>query len=113
GQAQPGQAVTLSVSVGDRVQIPVALQGENVETVKTALEQLGLKVAGTNALAAADIKDANGAPLDLNALGIKDGDVVGIQDNGAEFGGWVAPGTSVTLNYYAANAGQPTVAPAG
>jgi serine/threonine-protein kinase len=112
-QAQPGQRITLAVSVGDKVQIPISLQGENIETVKAALEELGLKIAGTNALAAADIKDGNGAPLDLTTLGIENGDVVGIQDNGAVFGGWVAPGTSVTLNYYDANAGQPTVAPAG
>jgi serine/threonine-protein kinase len=111
-QAQPGATVTLAISVGDKVQIPVSLQGENVETVKASLEELGLKIAGTNALAAGDIKDGNGQPLDLNALGIVNGDVVGIQDNGAVFGGWVAPGTSVTLNYYDANAEQPTVAPA-
>lgn len=110
--AQPGDTVALTVSVGDKVQIPTSLQGENVETVKAALQKLGLTIAGTNALAAADIKDGNGKPLDLNALGIKDGDVVGIQDNGAAFGNWVQRGASVTLNYYSANPGQPTVAPA-
>jgi len=109
--AQPGDAVTLAVSVGDKVRIPTDLQGQGIETVKAALEQLGFIIAGENALAAADIKDQSGTPLDLGALGIGDGDVVGIQDNGATFGGWVQRGASVTLNYYAANPGQPTVAP--
>ncbi len=111
-QAQPGDKVTLAVSVGDKVQVPLDLQGQNIDTVVAALEKLGFTIAGKNALAAADIKDANGNPLDLNALGIQDGDVVGIQDNGATFGGWVERGASVTLNYFSANSGQPTVAPA-
>jgi serine/threonine protein kinase len=111
-RAQPGDKITIAVSKGDMVQIPVELQGESVATVTTALEKLGLKIAGTNPVPAADLKDANGAPLDLNALGIQDGDVVGVQDNNATFGGWVQRGASVTLNYYTANPAQPTVAPA-
>jgi hypothetical protein len=94
------------------VQIPVDLQGETVATVTTALEKLGLTIAGTNPVPAADMKDANGVPLDLNALGIQDGDVVGVQGSNATFGGWVQRGASVTLNYYSANSAQPTVAPA-
>ena len=111
--AQPGDSVVLAVSIGDKVRIPTELQGENIDTVISALEKLGFTVSGTNALAAAEIRDANGVPLDLGALGIQDGDVVGIQDNDAAFGGWVQRGASVTLNYYAEIPLQPTVAPAG
>jgi hypothetical protein len=35
--------------------------------------------------------------------GIEDGDVVGIQDNGADFGAWLPSGTSVSLVYYDAS----------
>lgn len=98
--ARPGDTVTLLVSVGDKVQIPREIQGGPLDDAVATLEGLGLTVANTFPVSRAVIE---GAGVDLEAAGIEDGDVVGIQDNGADFGAWVPPGTSVSLVYFDAS----------
>ena len=65
--------------------------------VVVGLEQDGLVVAGTVYAARSLIEEFG---IDLEAAGIVDGDVVGLQDHGATFGAWVPAGTSVTLVIY-------------
>ena len=106
----PGDLVTLVVSAGDRVQIPVQLQGEPRDAVRRQLEELGLVVAGEVPVSEQTIREAG--VDDLAGAGIENQDVVGIQDNGAEFGGWIEPGTPVTIVYFEAGDVQPTIGPA-
>jgi beta-lactam-binding protein with PASTA domain len=92
-----GDTVTLFVSVGNLVQIPFSLQGEPLATVDAALAEIGLEVIEAIGVPASTIE---GAGIDLAANGIEDGDVVGVQDNGAAFGAWLEPSSAVTLVYY-------------
>jgi serine/threonine-protein kinase len=96
-EASPGDDVSVYVSVGDRVLIPASLQGEPLGRVRTSIENSGLEVAGEIPVSRNTLDSAG---VDLEAAGIANGDVVGIQDNGARFGGWVDRGSSVTLIYY-------------
>jgi len=95
--ASPGDDVTVYVSVGDRVLIPASLQGQPVDRVRSALEDFGLEIAGEIAVSTTTLESQGINPDDV---GIANGDVVGIQDNDARFGGWVDSGVSVTLIYY-------------
>jgi hypothetical protein len=97
GQAQPGETVTVYVSVGDQIYISPDLQGQPLDTVISTLENDGIEVTNQIGVPAATIE---GAGLDLEASGIDDRDVVGIQDNDATFGIWLPRGTEVTLVYY-------------
>lgn len=104
--AAPGETVTLFVSVGDKVQVPSEIQGSPLDDAVATLEDLGFVVADTIPVSREYIE---GFDVDLDAAGIEDQDVVGIQDNGANFGAWLPPGTSVTLVFYdaALDADQP------
>lgn len=96
--ARPGETVTMMVSVGNKVQIPPELQGTPRDEARATLTDLGVVVVNEVGVSEQFIKDA-GIP-DLAQAGIEDQDVVGIQDNGATFGGYVDPGTEVTLVFY-------------
>ncbi len=98
--ASPGDVVTAFVSRGDRIQVPFDLQGQPIATAKSRLTSLGIVVGSEIGVSKATIENAG---LDLAANGIIDGDVVGIQDNDAQFGGWVVRGATVTLVFYDAD----------
>jgi serine/threonine-protein kinase len=97
GEAQPGESVTVYVSMGDTVYVAPDLQGQPLDTVISLLENNGLEVTNQIGVDAATIEAAG---LDLEASDIQDRDVVGIQDNDANFGVWLPRGTQVTLVYY-------------
>ncbi len=97
GEVPLGTTVTLVVSVGDQVFIPGDLFGLPAATVARALEDEGLVVTGEVGASRAIIE---GFGIDLAADNIENGDVVGVQDNGAQIGGWVPAGTSVSLVVY-------------
>lgn len=97
GEAQPGETVTVYVSMGDTVYIAPDLQGQPLDTVISMLENNGLEVTDQIGVDAATIESAG---LELEANDIKDKDVVGVQDNDASFGVWVPRGTQITLVYY-------------
>jgi serine/threonine-protein kinase len=99
-QADPASDVTVYVSIGDQVYVDPSLQGEPIDTVVQSLTDAGLIVINRNAVSGAQLDDAG---LDREAFGIEDGDVVGIQENGAAFGVWLPRGTEVSLNYYDAS----------
>jgi hypothetical protein len=107
-EALAGDSITIFVSHGDQVQIPARLQGEPLAKVRAELESLGLEVADQIAVPASTLRD-NG--IEPDEVGINDGDVVGIQDNGAQFGGWVDRGSSVTIIYYDEDKAEPTIGP--
>ncbi len=100
GEAHPGDSVSIYVSMGDQVWLAPELQGAPLDDVISTLESGGLVVSDQLGVSAKTIENAG---IDLNAAGIVDRDVVGIQDNGAEFGIWVPRGTEVTLVYYDAS----------
>jgi beta-lactam-binding protein with PASTA domain len=96
-RASVGETVRVQVSKGDRVRIPGELQGQPLAAAIAQLEQLDLTVSGQIAVPRQTIEDAG---VDLDVSGIRNGDVVGVQDNGAAFGAWVARGATVTVVYY-------------
>jgi serine/threonine-protein kinase len=98
--ANAGDTVTIFVSVGDKVQVPASIQGAPLPEATAEVEAAGLVVANTIPVPRQTIEDFG---IDLEEAQIEDGDVVGIQDNGATFGAWLPPGTSVTLVYYDAS----------
>jgi tRNA A-37 threonylcarbamoyl transferase component Bud32 len=95
--AQPGDTVTMFVSVGDKIQIPREIQGAPLSEAVATLEQRGFEITDQLGVSRADIEEFG---IDLDAAGIVDQDVVGVQDNGANFGAWLPPGTAITVNYY-------------
>jgi hypothetical protein len=95
--AQPGDTVTLFVSVGDKVQIPREIQGAPLSEAVASLEGLGLTITDQIGVDRARIESFG---INLESAGIVDQDVVGVQDNGANFGAWLPPGTAITLVYY-------------
>jgi len=99
-RVRPGDTVTLLVSMGNKVQIPREIQSGPLEAAIAKLEQLGFNVANTYPVPKSVLTNAG---IDPEQAGIEDGDVVGIQDNGADFGAWLPPGTSVSLVYYDAS----------
>lgn len=99
-EARAGDTVTVRVSMGDRVQIPVDLQSQPVDEVTDVLEGLGLVVNDPIGVSEARIEAVG---VDLEEFSIEDGDVVGIQEESAGFGQWVPPGSSVTPVYYDAS----------
>jgi cytoskeletal protein RodZ len=103
GEAPPGSEVMIFVSVGDQVLVAPELQGEPLDVVINELENAGLEVAEQIGIPGSQIDEAG---IDREANGIVDGDVVGIQDNGAAFGVWLPRGTAVTLVYYDASQDQ-------
>jgi serine/threonine-protein kinase len=99
-EAMPGDSVTLNVSVGDKIQIPRDIQGSPLGEAVARLEQEGFVIADQIPVSKKRIESFN---IDLKAAGIADHDVVGVQDNGANFGAWLPPGTSISLVYYDAS----------
>ncbi|MGH2533754.1 MAG: Stk1 family PASTA domain-containing Ser/Thr kinase [Thermomicrobiales bacterium] len=95
--ASPGDTVTLFISLGDRVQVPREIQGAPLDEARASLEELGFVVTDAIPVNRAFIESFN---IDVEQTGIEDQDVVGIQDNDANFGSWLPPGTSVRLVYY-------------
>ena len=97
-----GGQVTLGISQGDTVQIPTAIFGMNRDEAAAQLTQAGFVIRDQQSANRKAITDAG---VDLQAAGIDDGDVVGVQDaNGdASFGVWLPPGTELTLVYYDAS----------
>lgn len=96
--ANPGDTVTIVVSTGDKVQIPVDIYSSPVGDAESTLQDLGLNVIDTIGVSR-DLLESRG--VDLDAAGIEDGDVVGIQgDADVQFGELVDPGTAVTLVYF-------------
>ena len=95
--AAPNDVISVYGSKGARVQIPLDLQFEPLASARLRLEDLGFTVTGEIPVSATTIENAG---LDLDENGIADGEVVGVQDNGAQFGGWVERGASITLVYY-------------
>jgi len=96
-QVNPGETVTLHVSAGDQVRIPGEIQGQPIDQVVRQLERLGLTVGDRFPVGRETIE---GFGVDLAASAIDDGDVVGVQGDGVDFGQWVSPGTTVDLVYY-------------
>jgi len=93
--AQPGDTVTIFVSVGDKVQIPPDIQGSPLPDAVARLDQLGFEITDQIGV---DRERIESFDIDLEAAGIVDQDVVGIQE--ANFGVWLPPGTAITLVYY-------------
>jgi serine/threonine protein kinase len=102
GEAFPGDTVVLQVSVGDKVQIPVDIQGIPVEDAARRLRDLGFKVGQRFG---ADRKTIEATGIDLAAAGIEDQDLVGVQGRDASFGAWMKPGSTVDLVYFDRKAG--------
>jgi tRNA A-37 threonylcarbamoyl transferase component Bud32 len=97
--AQPGDTVTMFVSVGDKVQVPPEIQGSPLPDAVARLDQLGFEITDQQGVDRARIESFN---VNLEAAGIIDQDVVGVQndDNTANFGAWLPPGSSITVVYY-------------
>ena len=93
-----GDTVTLVVSVGDKVQVPREAFGTGVEAASADLRASGLQVGQPIGVDRITIE----RHIDLDALDIKPGEVVGVQNStgDANFGAWVDRGTQVTLVYY-------------
>jgi len=102
GPVPPGSSVTVFVSQGDTILIPVAAFGENRDAVAAQLTEAGFVIAGGDTANQAAIEAAG---VDLTAAGIQDGDVVGVQNAAgtANFGAWLPPGTELTLVSYDAS----------
>ncbi len=102
GPVPPGSSVTVFVSQGDTILIPVSAFGENRDTVAAQLADAGFVIAGNDTADRAAIETAG---VDLTVYGIEDGDVVGVQnaDGTANFGVWLPPGTELTLVSYDAS----------
>jgi serine/threonine-protein kinase len=101
--AMPGETVEVVTSVGDRVQIPPDLQSRRVDDVVRELDRLGFETAEPIAVSRERIISFN---VDLEALAIVDGDVVGLQEEEAGFGQWVPRGATITPVYYDASLDQ-------
>jgi len=97
GVVPRGQTVTLVVSIGDQVFIPADLFGLPAATVARSLEDLGFSVIGEVYASRTVIEEFG---IDLAASNIENGDVVGVQDNGARIGGWVQRGAEVSIVVY-------------
>jgi serine/threonine-protein kinase len=98
--AHPGDTVHVVVSMGDQVQIPADLQSEPVDEAVQRLRDMGLNVGEPIAVSESRIVSFG---VDLGKFQIVDGDVVGIQEESAGFGAWVARGSTVTPVYYDAS----------
>ncbi|MFM9106899.1 MAG: protein kinase domain-containing protein [Chloroflexota bacterium] len=97
GEVYPGDAVVLKVSMGDRVQIPVDIQGIPVDEAAQRLKSLGFRIGQRFG---ADRKTIEASGIDLAAAGIEDQDLVGVQGRDAGFGAWMKPGSSIDLVYF-------------
>jgi len=86
--------------MGDMVQIPADLQSEPLDEAVSQLKELGLNVGEPIAVSKNRIESFQ---VNLDELGIVDGDVVGIQEEGAGFGAWIPRGSTVTPVYYDAS----------
>jgi beta-lactam-binding protein with PASTA domain len=98
--AHPGDTVHVVVSMGDQVQIPPDLQSEPIDEAVQRLKEMGLDVGEPIAVSRSRIQSFG---VDLSQFQIVDGDVVGIQEESAGFGAWVARGSTVTPVYYDAS----------
>lgn len=100
GSAMPGETVHVVISMGDRVQIPTDIQFQPITQAVQRLEDLGIVVGQPIAVSRQRIVSFE---VDLGALEIIDGDVVGIQESNASFGQWVERGATVTPVYFDAS----------
>lgn len=102
GQVAPGSRVTIFISQGDTILIPVSISGMPLDQARTTLTEAGFVIVGEDT---ADRARIEAAGVDLAAAGIEDGDVVGVQnaDGTAGFGAWLPPGTELTLVSYDAS----------
>jgi serine/threonine-protein kinase len=98
--ANPGDTVHVVVSMGDLVQIPADLQSKPLDEAVNQLRDLGLNVGEPIAVSKSRIESFQ---VNLDQLDIVDGDVVGIQEEGAGFGAWIPRGSTVTPVYYDAS----------
>lgn len=101
GAATPGTAVTLVLSVGDKLQIPRDIFSMPVQQAEQRLAQSGISVARTIAVGPAAVQ----GKLDTAQYQIASGDVIGVQDEAgdANFGAWIRRDSAVTLVYYDAS----------
>jgi serine/threonine protein kinase len=93
----PHRQVALVTSGGNLTQIPYELFGMPVEEGMARLEEEGISTNGAIGVDSALIESFG---IDLTAMAIEDGDIVGIQNEGMSIGSSIAPGASVTLVYY-------------
>jgi eukaryotic-like serine/threonine-protein kinase len=95
--AMPGETVHVMVSMGNKVQIPADLQSQPIDDAVDRLEEAGLTVGEPIGVSRDRIESFD---VDLDEFQIVDGDLVGIQEDGAGFGLWVERGSLVTPVYY-------------
>jgi eukaryotic-like serine/threonine-protein kinase len=95
--AMPGETVHVMVSMGNKVQIPPDLQSQPIDEAVDRLEEAGLTIGEPIGVSRERIESFE---VDLDEFRIEDGDVVGIQQDGAGFGLWVERGSLVTPVYY-------------
>jgi eukaryotic-like serine/threonine-protein kinase len=99
----PGDVVVLLVSVGDKVQIPVDIQGEPLDQAERRLEGLGFRIGERLGV---DRRTIEASGIDLEDAGFEDQDVVGVQGrDDAGFGSWMRPGATLDLVYFDSRGG--------
>ena len=96
-ELRPGETVTVDVSMGNRVQIPIDLQGLPRDEAVAMLTSQGFDVADPLPVSRTLIQSVLGAGV---ALPFDDQAVVGIQEPDLMFGAWTEAGRTVTLVYY-------------
>ncbi len=102
---RPGETVVLVVSRGDQVQIPREIFGAQVSQGTENLQILGLAPSQAIGVDRATIEQQ----IDLAAMGIEPGDIVGIQNESstANFGAWLDRGSPITLVFYDSSLDNP------
>lgn len=96
-RARRGETVTLRVSVGDKVFLPGAYQGQPLEQVTARLRDLGLEPGRPLGVPRRRIEEQG---VDLLRDGIDAGDVVGVRGRGVDFDVWVPRGTAIDVVFY-------------
>nr|MDQ3045615.1 PASTA domain-containing protein [Chloroflexota bacterium] len=98
GSITAGETVTLLVSVGDAVRIPIEITGRPVNQVLDEFQGLDLVLLEPRGVSKNTVSDL----LDIELEEIVDGDVVGVQDEAqlVDFGTWVPRGSRIALLFY-------------
>ena len=96
-EVEPGDTVTVDVSMGDRAQIPANLQRLPLDEAMSALSDRGFVTGTPLPVSREQIQSQLG---DGAEFPFEDQQVVGIQNEGIAFGAWVATGSTVQLVYY-------------
>ncbi|MBA3336379.1 MAG: PASTA domain-containing protein, partial [Chloroflexia bacterium] len=93
-----GETVTLLVSVGDQVRVPIEIHGRPVERVMAEIQGLGLVLLDPRGVD----RDAVSARVDMDAEEIVDRDVIEVQhdERAVNFGAWVPRGSRIALVFY-------------